>query len=287
VQHSIWPQHCKNTKKVIGQGRCAQPYQAKRFNISAMSYGALSSNAVLALNLGAAAAGCYHNTGEGSVSPHHLKGGGDIVWNVGTGYFGCRTLDGEFDPILFSEKVSHPNIKMIEVKVSQGAKPGHGGMLPASKITPEIAEIRHIPMDQDCLSPPAHSAFGSPRELMKFCKMLRELSGGKPVGLKICMGRTTELMAILRAAAEGKEKGEIFDFITIDGAEGGTGAAPNSFVNRVGAPLSEALALTVDALRGLGIRDDVAVICSGKVLSGYDVVQKLAIGPTFAIRHEE
>jgi len=231
-----------------------------------MSYGALSQNAILALNRGCAHGDFYHNTGEGAISDWHLQPGGDLVWNIGTGYFGCRTNDGKFDEKLFSEKAAQPSVKMIEVKLSQGAKPAHGGMLPGSKITPEIARIRNVPMGQDVHSPPTHSAFNTPRELMQFMAKLREISG-KPVGFKLCVGCPTETMALIRAA---QETGLAPDFITVDGGEGGTGAAPKEFTNSVGMPMRGGLTFVHDAMVGAGIRHKV---CS-RVRSGLAVQHK-------------
>jgi len=243
-------------------------------NISAMSYGALSSNAILALNKGAAYGNFSHNTGEGAISDWHLQPGGDLVWNVGTGYFGCRTADGQFDEKLFAEKAALPQVKMIEVKLSQGAKPAHGGMLPGSKITEEIARIRNVPMGQDVHSPPTHNAFRTPTELMHFMARLREVCG-KPVGFKFCVGCPTETMALIRAA---QATGLPPDFITVDGAEGGTGAAPKEFSNSVGTPLRDGLTFVHDALVGAGIRDRVAVIASGKIVTGKDMIRAFAMG---------
>jgi glutamate synthase domain-containing protein 2 len=274
--HSMWPKKMREDKMrfTIGKNSCRQPYSASRLNISAMSYGALSSNAVLALNLGAKHGGFYHNTGEGAISDWHLEHGGDIVWNIGTGYFGCRTNDGLFDPELFAERAALPAVKMIEVKLSQGAKPAHGGMLPAGKITEEISRIRNVPMGEDVHSPPTHSAFKTPAELMEFMAKLREISG-KPVGFKFCMGCQTEMMALVRAA---HETGLPPDFITLDGGEGGTGAAPKEFSNNVGAPLRNALGILHDSLVGAGIRHKIAVIVSGKIVTGFDMARAFALG---------
>lgn len=207
----------------VGSSQCRQPYSASRLNISAMSFGALGGNAIEALNLGAKLAGCYHDTGEGGLSPYHEKHGGDLVWQVASGYFGCRDRQGRFDPAMFADHAAHPSIRMIEIKLSQGAKPGHGGMLPAAKVTPEIAAIRGIALGEDCIAPAGHSAFRTPRELVEFAGRLRELSGGKPVGLKLCVGYPHELFAVVKAMLA---TGIVIDFLVIDGAEGGTGAAP-------------------------------------------------------------
>ncbi len=259
----------------FGGSACTKPYEACRLNISAMSFGALSSNAILALNTGAKMAGCCHDTGEGGLSDHHLAGGGDLVWQIGTGYFGCRTQDGGFDPKLFAEKAAADQVKMIEIKLSQGAKPSHGGILPAAKITPEIARIRGVPMGQDCISPPLHTAFEGPRGLLEFVAQLRELSGGKPVGFKLCIGSRREFLSIVKAMLE---TGIRPDFITVDGAEGGTGAAPVEFTNRLGTPINEGLAFVHNALIGAGLRDEIRIVASGKVTSGFDLVVKTALG---------
>jgi glutamate synthase domain-containing protein 2 len=259
----------------IGGPACKQPYDAAVLNVSAMSYGALSKNAILALNRGAKLGGFYHNTGEGGLSPYHLDGGGDITWQVGTGYFGCRDANGDFEPAAFADKAKDPAVKMIELKLSQGAKPGHGGILPGKKVTLEISRIRNVPMGKDVISPPVHTAFKTPIGLCEFIGRLRELSGGKPVGFKLCVGKRRELFAICKAMMETK----IFpDFITVDGGEGGTGAAPLEFSNVIGTPLDEGLILVHNALVGIGVRDKVRVIASGRVVTGFDLVQKIAIG---------
>ncbi|MCK6479318.1 MAG: FMN-binding glutamate synthase family protein [Planctomycetes bacterium] len=262
----------------VGAGRCAKPYEASLLNVSAMSYGALSRNAVLALNGGARKGGFYHNTGEGGLSPHHLAPGGDLVWQLGTGYFGARSPDGRFDGGMFRERASAPQVRMIEVKLSQGAKPGHGGILPAAKVTAEIASIRGVPMGRDVVSPPAHTAFSTPTGLLEFVARLRELSGGKPVGFKLCVGRRDEFLGICKAMlATGLRP----DFITVDGAEGGTGAAPLEFSNFVGVPLSEGLSFVDNALRGIGVRGEVRVVASGRIITGFDMARRLALGADF------
>jgi glutamate synthase domain-containing protein 2 len=259
----------------IGGPACKQPYDAAVLNVSAMSYGALSRNAILALNRGAKLGGFYHNTGEGGLSPYHLEGGGDICWQIGTGYFGCRDEHGNFDAARFADKVKAPQIKLIELKLSQGAKPGHGGILPAAKVTPEIAEIRHVPLGQDVISPPTHTAFKTPDGLLRFLAQLRELSGGKPVGFKLCLGKRREFLAICKAMLA---TGITPDFITVDGGEGGTGAAPLEFSNVLGTPLDEALIFIHNALVGIGVRQHVRIIGSGRVISGFDLAHKIAIG---------
>jgi glutamate synthase domain-containing protein 2 len=275
--------HSINVKKVasdkaridVGGPACLQPYSASLINISAMSYGALSRNAVRAFNKGAQLANIYQNTGEGGLTDHHLSGGGDITWQIGTGYFGCRTPEGNFDPDLFSKMANLEAVKMIEIKISQGAKPSHGGVLPADKITEEISRIRGIPMGQDCLSPPDHSTFNSPIGLLKYVEKLRQLTHGKPVGFKICIGAKHEFMGICKAMLE---TGILPDFITVDGAEGGTGAAPLIFTNRLGMPGDEAVAFVHNCLVGCNLRDSIRIIASGKVATGFDIVRKLALG---------
>lgn len=279
VGHSLTAMHRdekdSDIRVTIGGPQCSKPYSASIYNISAMSFGSLSQNAVLALNAGAKAGGFYHNTGEGGLSPYHLKEGGDLVWQIGTGYFSCRDKDGNFDAKQFTEKASLPNVKMIEIKLSQGAKPGHGGILPADKNTQEIADIRGVPVATQVNSPPTHSAFSTPKGLLEFVQQLRELCGGKPVGFKLAIGRKSEFIAICKAMVESK----IFpDFITVDGGEGGTGAAPLEYSNSVGMPLREALAFVTDCLIGFGIRKDIRVIASGKILTGFHLVKNLALG---------
>jgi glutamate synthase domain-containing protein 2 len=274
--HSIAPCEVReDTKRVmIGTDQCAQPYSAARLNCSAMSFGALSANAITALNRGAALGNFYHNTGEGGFSPYHRQGG-DIVWQIGTGYFGCRKSDGSFDPESFRESACLEQVKMIEIKISQGAKPSHGGVLPAAKVSPEIARIRLVNMGEDVISPPGHKEFNTPRGLLDFIVKLRELSGGKPVGFKLCIGRKYEFLAICKAMLE---TGILPDFITVDGAEGGTGAAPVEFSNRLGVPCLEGTSFVHNCLVGSGLRDKIRVISSGKTATGFDIVTKLAIG---------
>lgn len=259
----------------IGGEHCTQPYDASHLNISAMSFGSLSAHAILALNLGAKRGGFYHNTGEGSISHYHLEHGGDLVWQIGTGYFGCRNQTGGFDPEAFAEKSRAASVKMIEIKLSQGAKPGHGGILPAAKITPEISRIRGVPMGSDVVSPPAHSTFSSPSGLLEFVQQLRELSGGKPVGFKLCVGHRSEFLGICKAMIE---TGLLPDFITVDGAEGGTGAAPIELSNSVGMPMRDGLLFVNSALRGVGVRDKIRVIAAGKITTGFHMIRALALG---------
>lgn len=259
----------------VGGPDCTQPYSASVFNVSAMSYGSLSKNAILALNEGARMGKFAHNTGEGGLSDYHIQGGGDIIWQIGTGYFGCRFPDGRFNPERFAEKAVTPNVKMIEIKLSQGAKPGHGGLLPGAKVNEEIARIRDVEIGKDVASPPFHSAFSTPLELIGFIKHLRILSGGKPVGFKLCIGQKSEFISICKAMVE---TNTYPDFITVDGGEGGTGAAPLEFSNSVGMPLRDALAFVYDSLTGFGIKKHIKIIASGKVVTGFDLVKHFALG---------
>ena len=253
---------------------CTQPYSASVFNISAMSFGALSANAILALNQGAKMGGFAHDTGEGSISQHHRVHGGDLIWEIGSGYFGCRN-DGSFSEDRFIVNARDPQVKMIEIKLSQGAKPGHGGVLPAPKVTAEIAAARGVPIGVDCISPSSHSAFSTPIEMMHFVARLRELSGGKPTGFKFCLGHPWEWFAIVKAMLE---TGITPDFIVVDGAEGGTGAAPVEFSDHVGAPLQEGLLLVHNTLVGVGLRSRVKVGCAGKVITAFDLARMMALG---------
>lgn len=275
--HSLTPTHIKETAKrvIIGGENCQQPYSASYLNISAMSFGSLSSNAIEALNLGAKKAGCFHNTGEGAASPYHLKHGGDIVWQLGTGLFGCRDEQGRFNPSTFEKTAKLPQIKMIEIKLSQGAKPGHGGVLPKAKITDEIAHIRHISKDKDCISPAVNPECTSPKDLLAFIEQLRSLSGGKPIGFKLCIGNPAEFLSICKAMLE---TGITPDFITVDGAEGGTGAAPVEFTNRLGLICLEGISIVNNALVGVGLRDKIKIIASGKTASSFDLLAKIAAG---------
>ncbi len=277
VNHSIAPKDVTNHNPRVrfGGPDCQKPYDAALLNISAMSYGALSKNAILALNKGAKIGGFAHNTGEGGISPYHLEYGGDLIWQIGTGYFGCRDENGAFDPGLFAQKSVRETVKMIEVKLSQGAKPGHGGILPAIKLTSEIAEIRHVPMGEDVISPAAHSAFSTPRELLTFIARLRDLSDGKPVGFKLCIGDKAEFLAICKAMVE---TGVTPDFITVDGSEGGTGAAPIEMTNSVGTPLREGLLFVHNALVGTRLRGKIRLIASGKAISAFHMIRLFALG---------
>ncbi|MDQ7962044.1 FMN-binding glutamate synthase family protein [Flavobacterium lindanitolerans] len=263
-----------NPRIRIGSSQCEKPYDASLYNISAMSFGSLSRNAIQALNAGAKQGGFYHNTGEGGLSPYHLEGG-DVVWNIGTGYFSCRDDDGNFSYEQYAKRAVLDNVKMIEIKFSQGAKPGHGGILPKEKVTDEIAAIRLVSKGKDIISPPTHSAFSTPLELMDFIKLLRTGSGGKPIGMKICIGNKSEFIAICKAMVETET---YFDFITVDGGEGGTGAAPQEYSDHVGMPLRDALAFVYDCLVGFGIKNQIKIICSGKIITGFDIIKTLATG---------
>ena len=275
--HSLSPTQIKDSVKsvLIGGENCQQPYLASYLNISAMSFGSLSTNAIEAFNLGAKKAGCFHNTGEGGASPYHLKHGGDIVWQLGTGLFGCRDKQGNFNPTAFATTANLPQIKMIEIKLSQGAKPGHGGVLPKAKITDEIAQIRNISKDHDCISPAINPECTSPRDLLNFIEQLRSLSGGKPIGFKLCIGNPAEFLSICKAMLA---TGITPDFITVDGAEGGTGAAPVEFSNRLGLICLEGVSIVHNALVGVGLRDKIKIIASGKTASSFDLLAKVAAG---------
>ena len=260
---------------MIGNKDCKHPYSSSILNISAMSFGAISGNAVEALNAGAKIGNFAHNTGEGGLSDYHLKHGGDLIWQIGTAYFGCRDEEGYFDPELFAKKANHPNVKMVELKISQGAKPGHGGILPAEKNSEEIARIRHIKPFTKVVSPPYHSAFDTPLEMIKFIQTLRDLSGGKPVGFKLCIGYKSEFISICQAMLEL----DIYpDYIAVDGGEGGTGAAPPEFSNYVGAPLIDSLDFVHNILNGLDIRKHIKIIASGKITSAFHMARAIALG---------
>jgi glutamate synthase domain-containing protein 2 len=276
IAHSLQPTVIDNAdfRIVVGAGR-AKPYSLSVFNISAMSFGALSANAIRALNLGAKLGGFAHDTGEGSLSKYHRENGGDIIYQIASGYFGCRTPDGRFDPEMFAELASSDQVKMIEVKLSQGAKPGHGGVLPAAKVTPEISQTRGVPMGRDCISPATHSEFSTPREFVHFVERLRGLAKGKPVGAKLCIGSPIEWLGIVKAMVE---TGITLDFVVVDGAEGGTGAAPLEFADHVGMPLQEGLVLVHNSLVGVGLRDKIRVVASGKVITAFDMARTFALG---------
>jgi glutamate synthase domain-containing protein 2 len=277
LNHSISPKvpNHEPFRITVGGPDCKKPYSASVLNISAMSFGALSANAILALNTGAKMGGFAHDTGEGGFSRYHAEPGGDIIWQVGSGYFGCHNPDGSFSSDRFRETVSAPQIKMVEIKLSQGAKPGHGGVLPGAKVTPEIAAARGIPVGEDCISPACHSAFTTPKEFLTFVQHLRDLSGGKPVGAKLCIGHQWEFMAICKAMLE---TGITPDFFVIDGSEGGTGAAPLEFVDHIGMPLRDALSFVHNTLIGLNLRDKIRLGASGKVASAFDMARLMALG---------
>jgi glutamate synthase domain-containing protein 2 len=279
MPHSMYPKRHdeveQNPKVLFGGKDCKQPYNASILNISAMSFGSLSKNAVLALSKGAKLGGFAHNTGEGGLSPYHLEGGGDLIWQIGTGYFGCRTPEGNFSPDTFKKSATIDNVKMIEIKLSQGAKPGHGGILPAAKNTEEIAKIRNVEPHTDILSPPYHTAFDNAEGLLHFVQELRELSGGKPIGFKLCIGSKEEFIEV----CEAMKKTQILpDFITVDGGEGGTGAAPVEFTNSIGLPLREGLAFVVDSLIKYKIKNNIRIIASGRVFSAFHMIRLIALG---------
>ncbi len=276
LAHSIFPTHpdASTFKVQVGEGRCAQPYAMSVLNVSGMSFGALSGNAIKALNKGAALGGFAHNTGEGSISIHHQHGG-DVIWQVASGYFGCRDEAGRFDPERFQQQATAPFVKMIELKLSQGAKPGHGGVLPGAKVSAEIAQARGVPVGQDCISPARHSAFKDFAGMLDFVCQLRQLSGGKPVGIKLCIGNIGEWFALVQAMLT---TGQHPDFITVDGGEGGTGAAPVEFTDHVGMPMREGLRLVHNTLVGAGLRQHIKIGAAGKVISAFDIARCLALG---------
>ena len=279
INHSVAPSTLAthDFRVTVGdaQNGCLQPYATSVFNISAMSFGALSANAILALNQGARRGGFAHDTGEGSISTHHRVHGGDLVWEIGSGYFGCRNDDGSFNAEKFAANATQAQVKMIEIKLSQGAKPGHGGVLPGPKVSAEIAAARGVPQGVDCVSPASHSAFSTPIEMMHFIAQLRTLSGGKPTGFKLCIGHPWEWFAMVKAMLE---TGITPDFVVVDGAEGGTGAAPLEFTDHVGAPLQEGLLLVHNTLKGVGLRERVKIGCAGKVVSAFDIARMMALG---------
>ena len=277
INHSMQPSvlATHDFRITIGGEQCQQPYSASIFNISALSFGALSANAILALNKGAQQGGFAHDTGEGSISQHHRVHGGDLIWEIGSGYFGCRNNDGTFNESEFADNAQLPQVKMIEIKLSQGAKPGHGGVLPGAKVTAEIAAARGVPQGVDCISPASHSAFSTPVEMMQFIDKLRKLSGGKPTGFKLCIGHAWEWFAMVKAMLQ---TGITPDFIVVDGAEGGTGAAPLEFADHVGSPLQEGLLLVNNTLKGVRLRDKIKIGCAGKVISAFDIARMMALG---------
>lgn len=265
----------QSPRVLIGGEACTKPYLASVLNISAMSFGALSSNAILALGNGAKIGGFALNTGEGGLSEYHLTSGADLIWQVGTGYFGCRDDKGSFSAQTFSQKATLPNVKMIEIKLSQGAKPGHGGILPADKNSAEIAKVRGVEVHTQVDSPPRHTAFNDYQELIRFIQHLRELSGGKPIGFKLSIGQKEEFIELCQTM---HELGIRPDFISVDGGEGGTGAAPVEYTNSVGMPLREALVFVVDTLVGFGLKEEIKVIASGRIIDGMDMVKAVALG---------
>ena len=277
INHSIAPTHLTghDFRVKVGGKNCLQPYDISLFNVSAMSFGALSANAIQALNLGAKMGGFIHDTGEGSISRHHRTHGGDLIWEIGSGYFGCRDETGHFSPERFIENVRSPQVKMVEIKLSQGAKPGHGGVLLGPKVTEEIAEARGVMVGEDCVSPSFHSSFSTPLEMMHFLQQLRNLCEGKPVGIKLCIGHPWEWFAIVKAMLE---TGIEPDFIVVDGAEGGTGAAPLEFSDHMGMPLQEGLRLVHNTLVGAGLRESIRIGASGKIVSAFDMARTLALG---------
>ena len=277
LAHSIVPneQAPPEWRTDIGGSQCSKPYSASLLNISAMSFGSLSANAILALNKGAAEGGFYHDTGEGGISRYHREHGGDLVWEIGSGYFGCRDREGRFDPEQFAESAQLDQVKMIEIKLSQGAKPGHGGVLPGAKVTAEIAGARGVVQGVDCISPAAHSAFSTPVGLLEWAAQLRDLSGGKPIGVKLCVGKLHEVFALMKAM---RETGIRLDYIVVDGAEGGTGAAPVELSNRVGMPMREGLIVLRNALVGCDLKDEVRLAAAGKVHSGAGMAMNFGLG---------
>jgi glutamate synthase domain-containing protein 2 len=279
MEHSMYAKNIENLdvnpRVVFGGPDCKQPYSASILNISAMSFGSLSKNAVMALNKGAKQNGFAHNTGEGGISPYHLKHSGDLIWQIGTGYFGCRDEDGNFDSKLFQEQALLKEVKMIEIKISQGAKPGHGGILPAGKNTEEIALIRKVKPGTTVHSPPTHSTFSDAKGLMQFIKQLRDLSDSKPIGFKLCIGRKSEFIDLCKMMIETNIKP---DFITIDGGEGGTGAAPVEFSNSLGMPLRDALLFAYDTLNGFDLKKDIRLIASGKIVTGFHIARAISLG---------
>ena len=277
LSHSLAPRHPDpNSFRIqIGGRACSQPYSASIFNISAMSFGALSANAIRALNAGAKKGNFAHDTGEGSISVHHREFGGDLIWEIGSGYFGCRNDDGSFNSDQFTQQAQSPQVKMIEIKLSQGAKPGHGGVLPGAKVTKEIAEARGVRIGEDCISPASHPAFSTPLELVQFVAKLRALSQGKPVGFKLCIGEKIEFLSICKAMLE---LDILPDFIVVDGSEGGTGAAPLEFTDHIGMPLRDGLSFVHSTLIGLGLRDQIKIGAAGKITSAFDMVRVLTLG---------
>ena len=276
VAHSVYPVQLneKDLRVYIGNYQCTQPYHASIYNIGAMSYGALSKTAIQSLNEGAKMGGFAHNTGEGGISDYHLAGG-DLIWQIGTGYFGCRSENGRFNPMAFRKNALRPEVKMIELKLSQGAKPGHGGILPAAKNTPEIAAIRLVVPGTTVHSPTRHMEFDDPEGMVRFLQLMRELSEGKPVGFKLCIGDKQEFIDICHAIVT---TGIIPDFISIDGAEGGTGAAPLEFTDHLGMPLYDALAFVKQTLDAFNLSSHIKILAAGKIITGFDILKVLSLG---------
>ncbi len=281
LSHSMTPRPLseEDPRITIGSPQCSKPYSASVFNISAMSFGSLGPNAVLALNTGAKMGNFYHTTGEGGISKYHRQPGGDLNWQIGSGYFGCRKDDGTFDPDLFTEQAQDDRVKMVEIKLSQGAKPGHGGILPGPKVTTEIADARRVPIGTTCESPAFHKEFSTPVGLLEFVAKLRDLCGGKPVGFKLCVGHPWEFMAVCKAMLETEI---VPDFIVVDGAEGGTGAAPLELTDHMGSPLREGLVFVQNTLVGAGLRDKIKIGVSGKMVSPGLIVAAMALGADWA-----
>jgi glutamate synthase domain-containing protein 2 len=277
VRHSIMPRPVATApfRVTVGGPDCPRPYDASIFNISAMSFGALSPNAIRALNKGARAGNFAHDTGEGGLSPYHRENGGDIIWEIGSGYFGARNPDGTFSSERFAQTSILDQVKMVELKISQGAKPGHGGVLPAAKVSAEISRTRGVPMGQDCISPSSHSCFSTPVGMMEFIGEMRRLSGGKPAGFKLCVGHPWEFLAVCKAMLQ---TGIYPDFIVVDGKEGGTGAAPLEFIDHLGMPLREGLNFVHNALIGIDARDRIKLGASGKIVSAFDIARAMALG---------
>ncbi len=277
MHHSVAPKPLadEHFRITIGGPDCTKPYSASVLNISAMSFGALSPNAVRALNAGAKKGNFAHDTGEGGVSPYHRENGGDLIWEIGSGYFGCRNPDGTFNPAKFAATATDDQIKMVELKVSQGAKPGHGGVLPAAKVSKEISEIRGVAMGEDCISPAFHRAFSTPIEMMTFIAEMRRLSGGKPAGFKLCIGHRWEFLAICKAMVK---TGIYPDFIVVDGNEGGTGAAPAEFMDHLGMPMREGVNFVHNALIGINARHRVRIGVSGKIATAFDIARAIGLG---------
>ncbi|MGH3438378.1 MAG: FMN-binding glutamate synthase family protein, partial [Sciscionella sp.] len=272
------PEPTEHPRTRIGGPDCKHPYDMALLNVSAMSFGSLSANAILALNGGARRGGFAHDTGEGGLSDYHLRPGGDLVWEIGTGYFGTRTPDGGFDKSKFADTSAYDAVKCVSLKLSQGAKPGIGGVLPGSKVNAEIARVRGVPQGETVISPPYHKVFSTPRELVRFIAQMRDLAGGKPTGFKLCVGSRAQFLAVCKAM---REENVTPDFIIVDGAEGGTGAAPMGFSDHVGVPLTEGLVTVHNALVGTGLRARIKIGASGKVATGVDIIKRMIQGADY------